>query len=144
MTADPTRGLLNACSGSFSARSVPQNRIFFQRDAVSRSNQALGRQDAGRWTARNPFRPDKFGDRIAIFVRHLAPPSRPIAPGAVSARWLAQRHHSISVFVRHPFLPIEQHVGGRSGVVCEAVHLLVNFSDKIMAPDGDGVTEART
>jgi hypothetical protein len=30
----------------------------------------LGGKDAGRWTASDPFRPDKFGNRIDIFVRH--------------------------------------------------------------------------
>jgi len=40
----------------------------------------LGRQDAGRWTPGDPFRSDKFGNRIAIFVGHLPPPSPPKAP----------------------------------------------------------------
>jgi hypothetical protein len=28
----------------------------------------LGGKDASRWTPSDPFRPDKFGNRIAIFV----------------------------------------------------------------------------
>ena len=42
--------------------------MLFQRDPVSGSNQALGGKDASRWTPSDPFRPDKFGNRIAIFV----------------------------------------------------------------------------
>ena len=31
----------------------------------------MGGKDAGRWTASDPFRPDKFGNCVAIFVRHF-------------------------------------------------------------------------
>jgi hypothetical protein len=49
------------------------NRVLFERDPVSNGNQALRRQNACRWTASDPLRPDKFGNRITIFVGHLAP-----------------------------------------------------------------------
>jgi hypothetical protein len=51
--------------------SITQKRVLFQRDPVSGSNYGLGGKDASRWTPSNPFGPDKFGNRIAIFVRHL-------------------------------------------------------------------------
>jgi hypothetical protein len=41
----------------------------FQRDPINRSNYALGRQDTGRWTPGDSSRPDKFGNRVAIFFR---------------------------------------------------------------------------
>jgi hypothetical protein len=61
--------------GAFSVHSITNNRMLFQRHPVSGGNQALGRQDTSRWTAGDPLRPNKFGNRIAIFVGHLAPPS---------------------------------------------------------------------
>src|SRR5215472_12891428 len=55
-------------SSSFSFHSIAHERVLFQRDPVSGSNCALGGKDARRWTPSDPFRPDKFGNRIAIFV----------------------------------------------------------------------------
>src|SRR5215472_3475193 len=55
-------------SSSFSFHSIAHERVLFQRDPVSGSNCALGGKNASRWTSSNPFRPDKFGNRIAIFV----------------------------------------------------------------------------
>jgi hypothetical protein len=55
-------------------QSIARNRVFFQYDPVSGSNQALGRQDAGRWTPGDPFRPDKLGNRFAVVFGHCLPP----------------------------------------------------------------------
>jgi len=55
-------------SGSFPIHSIAHKRVLFQRDPVSGSNYALGGKDASRWTPSDPFRPDKFGNRIAICV----------------------------------------------------------------------------
>jgi len=53
--------------------------VFFQRSAVGGTDQCLGWQNAGCRTPRYPFRPDKFGDRIAIFIGHLFPLRRRVA-----------------------------------------------------------------
>ena len=63
-------------SGSFSVHSITRSRVLFQCDPVSGTNRALGRHDAGRWTPSGPFRPDKFGNCIAIFIGHLCSPLR--------------------------------------------------------------------
>src|SRR5215472_79931 len=55
-------------SSSFSFHSIAHERVLFQRDPVSGSNCALGGKNASRWTSSNPFRPDKFDNRIARFV----------------------------------------------------------------------------
>jgi hypothetical protein len=65
-----------ASSGSFSVHSITRSRVLFQCDPVSGTNRALGRHDAGRWTPSDPFRPDKFGNCIAIFIGHLCSPLR--------------------------------------------------------------------
>ena len=47
--------------------------MLFQRNPVSRSNQALGRQDAGSWAPGNSLGADKFGNRLTIVLRHDPP-----------------------------------------------------------------------
>jgi hypothetical protein len=47
--------------------------VFFQRGPVGGTNQCLGWQNAGCRTPGDPFLPDKFGDRIAIFIGHFSP-----------------------------------------------------------------------
>jgi len=50
------------------AHLMPCSSILSQRYPVSSRNCTLGRQDAGCWTPRDPFRPDKLRNRIAIFI----------------------------------------------------------------------------
>jgi hypothetical protein len=52
-----------AGGNSFAPNSVAFDRMLFQRGPVGRGNHALRRQDTGCWAARNPFGPDKFGNR---------------------------------------------------------------------------------
>ena len=108
--------------------SVPRYHILFQRYPISRSNYALGRQDTGRWTPGDSSRPDKFGNRVAIFVRHVYP--LPINSLDVrSARGLSRSTPAVSsasLSWVSRFLP-QGNLSGLLGAVCEAVHLLVNF-----------------
>jgi hypothetical protein len=108
--------------------SVPRYHILFQRYPISRSNYALGRQDTGRWTPGDSSRPDKFGNRVAIFVRHVYP--LPINSLDVrSARGLSRSTTAVSsasLSWVSRFLP-QGNLSGLLGAVCEAVHLLVNF-----------------
>jgi len=108
--------------------SVPRYHILFQRYPIGRSNYALGRQDTGRWTPGDSSRPDKFGNRVAIFVRHVYP--LPINSLDVrSARGLSRSTTAVSsasLSWVSRFLP-QGNLSGLLGAVCEAVHLLVNF-----------------
>ena len=62
-----------ASSGSCSSRQVASDRVLFQHNPVSRSNQALGRQDAGSWAAGNSLDADKFNNRLTFVLRHDPP-----------------------------------------------------------------------
>jgi hypothetical protein len=62
---------LPASSGTFSAQAIPHSRVSLQLNPISSSNEPLGRQDTCRWTPGDPFRPDKFDNRIVIFITHL-------------------------------------------------------------------------
>jgi hypothetical protein len=62
-----------ASSGSCSSRQVASDRVLFQHNPVSRSNQALGRQDASSWAAGNSLDADEFGNRLAFVLRHDPP-----------------------------------------------------------------------
>src|SRR6266403_3098354 len=75
LAADATMGPSSlkwspASSGLCSAQLVTRNGVLFQRKPVCRSNQALGRQDAGSWAAGNSLGTDEFGNRLAIVLRH--------------------------------------------------------------------------
>jgi hypothetical protein len=48
-------------------------RVLFQRNPVSRSNKALGRQNACSWAPGNSLDADKFGNRLTFVLRHDPP-----------------------------------------------------------------------
>jgi hypothetical protein len=64
-----------ASSGSSSLQSITRDRVFFQRNPVSGTNQALGGQDAGSWAAGNSLGADKFSNRLTLVLRHGPPRS---------------------------------------------------------------------
>jgi hypothetical protein len=64
--------------------------VLFQRNPVSRSNQALGRQNACSWAPGNSLDADKFGNRLTIVLRH-DPPCVVTSKRAVIVEFAARR-----------------------------------------------------
>jgi hypothetical protein len=64
-------------------QSITRDRMFFQRSAVSGTQQRLGRRNAGSRATGNSFGADKFRDGLAIVIVHRSLPLHDFATCAV-------------------------------------------------------------